>query len=211
MFSKKTSYRGAPARLQAECGPCDRIRRRVEQRVRSRAALRVTGKPDSQGSPWRKLPIEVRRREYARQIEIEAKYGGERPKPSTPATFTHPELTRIRAERRAAYKPLDTNEKRHPEGFVYVVVDTNDPGYCKIGYSKDPAARLSSATTFIRQPTLKLVNAFYFPDCRAIEKAVHNAFGHLRDRGEWFHMHETRALSLLCTLHKWSKDHDDTC
>lgn len=62
-----------------------------------------------------------------------------------PQSLEHPELTRIRAERAAAYSKTDAADNRAKDGFVYLI---RIPGQVavKIGHARDPMQRIKSVS-----------------------------------------------------------------
>lgn len=85
------------------------------------------------------------------------------------------------------------------DGFVYFVLDGfkpsedgrdwDDRSYVKIGYSKNPEARLGALQTASPE-RLDLMG--YIPGNPSTERQFHELFGHLRRKGEWFAL--TRQL-----------------
>lgn len=85
-------------------------------------------------------------------------------------------------------------QKQEEPAFVYIVVERHDdylqPAHCKIGYSKDPEARLKQLQTG-HPIRLGLEGWFYTPNentAREEERKLHATFAHLRLRNnaEWF-------------------------
>ncbi len=74
------------------------------------------------------------------------------------------------------------------KGFVYFV-EAVGLARVKIGFSDDPPARLRQLATGSAVPLKLLAQT---PGTVALEKQLHNRFGHLRIEGEWFHA--TREL-----------------
>ena len=108
---------------------------------------------------------------------------GERQEP----VLVHPELTRIRAERRAMYALKDVEDMAVKDGFVYIVRSRTHPDVIKIGKSRDPERRLSSAKAFVYpRDQLHLHSIYFSSDASATEKAVHKFFAKSRLEGEWF-------------------------
>ena len=94
----------------------------------------------------------------------------------------------------------NTDNEVIDDGFVYFVLDGVKPpasldgdwderSYVKIGYSKNPEARLSALQTASAE-RLDLMG--YIPGNPDTEKQFHELFGHLRRKGEWFAL--TRQL-----------------
>tara|TARA_R110002167_G_scaffold97374_1_gene257133 strand:+ start:478 stop:1059 length:582 start_codon:yes stop_codon:yes gene_type:complete len=86
------------------------------------------------------------------------------------------------------------------DGFIYFILDGVKPhvnlksdwderSYLKIGYSKNPELRLGALQTASAKQ-LDLMG--YIPGNVDIEKHLHELFGHLRQKGEWFAL--TRQL-----------------
>ena len=88
----------------------------------------------------------------------------------------------------------------YDDGFIYFILDGVKPhvnlksdwderSYLKIGYSKNPEVRLGALQTASAKQ-LDLMG--YIPGNVDIEKHLHELFGHLRRKGEWFAL--TRQL-----------------
>tara|TARA_B100001250_G_scaffold251151_1_gene215888 strand:- start:218 stop:886 length:669 start_codon:yes stop_codon:yes gene_type:complete len=97
-------------------------------------------------------------------------------------------------------KTGSTNNEVIDDGFVYFVLDGVKPpanltedwderSYVKIGYSKNPEARLNTLQTASAE-RLNLMG--YIPGNPDTERQFHELFGHLRRKGEWFAL--TRQL-----------------
>ena len=69
--------------------------------------------------------------------------------------------------------------------FLYCIA--NDQGLCKFGFSREPQRRLRALQTGSADP-LFLVESVSVPEdrVREYERVLHQEFGHLRVRGEWF-------------------------
>ncbi len=104
----------------------------------------------------------------------------------------HPELVRIRAERKAAYQAADTREGAKKDGFVYGVVHARAPGFIKIGYGRDPSQRVTAAQTWVlpddrRAGGYELIAEEFFEDAYATEQRIHKLLGARRvEDSEWF-------------------------
>lgn len=67
--------------------------------------------------------------------------------------------------------------------FVYVIEDTNDPGWHKVGIAKDIKSRLASLQTGHRdRDSLRVVHYVYTHLYRELEKYCHNKF---ENKNEW--------------------------
>lgn len=99
-------------------------------------------------------------------------------------------------------------------GFVYLI-KSHETGFIKIGFSKDPLARLeclqtSSPSLLYLLATLKCSNP------RSIEKSIHNHFASKRINGEWFSLSDSDLSTLFASYkaglnwdvydHHWSDD-----
>ena len=82
--------------------------------------------------------------------------------------------------------------------YLYII---KCQGFHKIGIANDVKSRLAQLSTgnpFI----LEVVNVYGFENAEVVEKAVHQRYKNLRQRGEWFMMNE-HALSevrQICSL-----------
>lgn len=121
-------------------------------------------------------------------------------------TKLHPQLVRIRAQRRAAYAMRDSYEKSLPDGFVYAISSHLHPGSIKIGRSRDPVSRLTSANTWCPWRNFDLLAYEFFENCAGAEKDIHEELSSHRIPGtEWFEVSPGYAvahLKALATRHK---------
>lgn len=99
------------------------------------------------------------------------------------------------------------------DGFVYFIIDGFKPSanqyadwdersYVKIGYSKNPEARLASLQTATPE-RLDLIG--YIPGNLDTERQFHSLFDHLRRNGEWFAL--TRQLYTCINQFELIKHH----
>jgi hypothetical protein len=81
--------------------------------------------------------------------------------------------------------------------FLYAIQDTQS-GYIKIGYSADPDNRIRELQTG-NSGALQLVHRARIREDRAriVEQQLHRDLNHLRVRGEWFNITETRAQGMI--------------
>ncbi len=154
---------------------------------------------------YKKLPKEQRLklREEAKSV-----VAATTPSTSAPARskFTHPELDRIRKERKENYREADAKEARARDGFVYVIWHPDWDQVCKIGKSRDPDQRLRDANTWCPYNKFEMHCAIYSDDAVELESLVHQALK-VRDReetGEWFVINRWHAENLI-----WKVKRDD--
>jgi len=81
--------------------------------------------------------------------------------------------------------------------YLYAIQDTQS-GYIKLGYSADPEQRLRELQTG-NSGALQLVHRARIREDRAriVEQQLHRDLNHLRVRGEWFNITETRAQGMI--------------
>ena len=122
-------------------------------------------------------------------------------------TFTHPELPRIQAERKARYQASDARDELAADGFVYVIVHPKWENMVKIGESRDPNHRRDNGNTWYPDRGLKVHDAIYTPDRKRLEDLCH-AWGDNRGyrlQGEWFEINEFHAVNMILKV-----QHDNT-
>ena len=83
---------------------------------------------------------------------------------------------------RPVFLPVTVTLKKSPDGWCYVYV-LQDGGHVKIGRTCDPDLRIADLQTAHHRP-LTLVCAV--PAHAALERALHERFAHLKQKGEWF-------------------------
>jgi hypothetical protein len=71
-------------------------------------------------------------------------------------------------------------QRGNPDHIVYFALKGR---YVKIGYTKNPKARISSLQTGTHGRVFFL---YMTPGARELERELHNKFKHLRAKGEWF-------------------------
>jgi len=92
-----------------------------------------------------------------------------------------------------------------PWGYIYGVTNPNDPGFVKLGRSKNPYSRMSNAQTFLRTRPLVLEFFFYVEDDGLAEEALHEQFAHARYLDtEWFEVPLMEAY--LAAMHLADKE-----
>ena len=180
------------------CKVCDRIRVHIMQRT---LRARIT-RPDGRISEVSRVSGSVATaRRNGWPIEFYTKQqdkGTTRPALKPPL---HPELIRIRAEQKTLYAAADKKEAAAKDGFVYIAYDDRDPGWVKIGHSRDPYKRIASANTWSRLDHIKLRHMVYCEDRAAVEKAIHQELaGHRYFKKEWFDVRPDAALALLQSI-----------
>jgi hypothetical protein len=91
----------------------------------------------------------------------------------TKNNLMHPELDRIRDERKRVYAKLDEADERATDGFVYII---EIPGshWLKIGHARDPYQRIKALKTFIPLDP-RVLHMVYTDDRMRDEKVVHEA------------------------------------
>lgn len=89
--------------------------------------------------------------------------------------------------------------------MIYLYCIGSSAGYCKFGYSRDPAGRLRELQTG-SPDALSLVHSIAIPEsehlrehfhARSLEKQLHREFAHLRVRGEWFNCTAVQGARFL--------------
>lgn len=80
--------------------------------------------------------------------------------------------------------------------FLYCIA--NSQGLCKFGFSGDPHRRLRALQTG-SSDTLVLLETVAVDDqsVRSLERLLHQEFGHLRVRGEWFDCTPEQGVNYL--------------
>lgn len=81
--------------------------------------------------------------------------------------------------------------------YLYAIHDLST-GYIKLGYSANPEARLKELQTG-NSGALTLIHKALVREDRVkkLEKKLHFELGHLRIRGEWFDLTESRAVGMI--------------
>jgi hypothetical protein len=81
--------------------------------------------------------------------------------------------------------------------YLYAICD-DSTGHIKIGYSADPDQRVRDLQTG-NSGALRLVHRARIREDRAriVEQRLHLDLNHLRVRGEWFKLSETRARGMI--------------
>jgi predicted GIY-YIG superfamily endonuclease len=78
---------------------------------------------------------------------------------------------------------------RRKEGYVYVITNSNFPGYVKVGVTEDITSRLRTYQTASPYRNYKLEHYIFHPDCYTAESEIHDMmtyFATARGKGEWF-------------------------
>lgn len=78
------------------------------------------------------------------------------------------------------------NTRRSRESFVYLIQDTKNPKYIKVGKSIEPHRRLSEANCFSPEKSFIILRWFYCEDAYLVENLVHRTFKDFNSSGEWF-------------------------
>ena len=114
-----------------------------------------------------------------------------------PQSLEHPELTRIRAERAAAYSKTDAADSRAKDGFVYLI---RIPGQVavKVGHARDPMQRIKSVKSFLVEDP-EVVHMVYTNDRYADEQAVHKQLDKYRHHSgkELFYVGTEYAMEVM--------------
>jgi len=92
---------------------------------------------------------------------------------------------------------LGIPSKDIPEGFIYIMIDLENPGYCKVGRSLDPRDRLMSAQTYSPNASFKLSGWYFTSDMRKVEAEVHYKLHKYRCNGEWFKISIPTVIQLV--------------
>jgi hypothetical protein len=82
---------------------------------------------------------------------------------------------------------------------MYLYCITDDSGYCKFGYSRDPRSRVRALQTGHPSELFLLHSISVESDrVRELERLLHEEIGyHRRVRGEWFDIDSKTAVDLL--------------
>jgi len=91
----------------------------------------------------------------------------------TKNNLLHPELDRIRDERKQAYSKLDEADERARDGFVYII-EVPGQHWLKIGHARDPYQRVKGVKSFLTEDP-KVRHMVYTDDRMRDEKTVHEA------------------------------------
>lgn len=84
------------------------------------------------------------------------------------------------------------------DGFVYLIISYLHPGSVKIGKSRDPVSRLTSANTWCPWRNFEILAYEHFADYHATEKQIHRTLSACRVAGtEWFNVSAEQALRVL--------------
>lgn len=85
-------------------------------------------------------------------------------------------------------------EKSHRQAFVYIMADTKNPNYYKIGRSIEPDIRALSANTFSPFKSFKILSFRYSQDAVELEKYLHSIYESDHVNGEWFFFHDVNSI-----------------
>lgn len=85
-------------------------------------------------------------------------------------------------------------EKSYRQAFVYIMVDTTNPNYYKIGRSIEPDVRVITANTFSPFKSFKIVSFRYSQDAVELEKYMHSIYNQDHINGEWFFFHDISSV-----------------
>lgn len=88
---------------------------------------------------------------------------------------------------------------RSKEGFVYIMLDTRNPRFIKIGKSIEPQRRLEEANCFSPERTFVISRWFFCEDAYYIENLVHKTFKQYNSSGEWFNISIEPVEQLIMT------------
>lgn len=80
-------------------------------------------------------------------------------------------------------------EKSYKQAFVYIMTDTKNPNYYKIGRSIEPDIRVLNANTFSPFKSFKIVSFRYSQDAIKLENLMHKTYHRDHINGEWFFFH----------------------
>lgn len=89
-------------------------------------------------------------------------------------------------------RPAEKKKKESKKTKTYLMKDTNNSGFYKIGKSTKPEYR--EGTLQSEKPSIKLVKVFDSD----IEKDLHKAYSQYRIRGEWFKLTKIQ-VKYICT------------
>lgn len=86
------------------------------------------------------------------------------------------------------------------QGFVYVAVQQDRPGHCKVGKTSDPAVREKNLGGSALAVKIDIVDSVRVKDMDAVEDAFHKIFSRTNRSGEWFNIEPERVLPMLRCL-----------
>ena len=85
------------------------------------------------------------------------------------------------------------------QGFIYVAVEEDRPGYCKVGQTTDLATR-GRTLPGASQARVDIVEFVRVQDMDAVEKAFHKILPQTNRNKEWFNIETERVLPMLRCL-----------
>ena len=85
-------------------------------------------------------------------------------------------------------------------GFVYVAVQGERPGYCKVGKTEKSVVRREKTLPGSSMVEIQIVEAIRVDDMDAVEDAFHTILPQTNRRGEWFNIETERVLPMLRCL-----------
>ena len=85
------------------------------------------------------------------------------------------------------------------QGFIYVAVQKDVPGYCKVGQTVDPDTR-EKTLGGSGLAEIDIIESVLVEDMDAVEAAFHKILPPARRRGEWFNIETERVLPMLRCL-----------
>lgn len=85
-------------------------------------------------------------------------------------------------------------------GFVYVAVQGERPGYCKVGKTEKSVGRREKTLPGSSMVEIQIVESARVDDMDAVEDAFHTILPQTNRRGEWFNIETERVLPMLRCL-----------
>lgn len=82
-------------------------------------------------------------------------------------------------------------------GYVYVAIDEDRPGYCKIGQTIDPKKRAVTLKGATLNSKIEIVESVPVGDMNAVERAFHEILRYRHRVGEWFNIEAKHVLPML--------------
>ena len=85
-------------------------------------------------------------------------------------------------------------EKSYKQAFVYIMTDTTNPNYYKIGRSIEPDIRAINANTFSPFKSFKVVSFRYSQNAIKLENLMHKTYYRDHINSEWFFFHDITSV-----------------
>ncbi len=83
------------------------------------------------------------------------------------------------------------------EGWVYIMNNPAWEGFCKIGRTLDKKEREASMQTYSPFRDFNIEHYVYSPNAKKLESNVHKRLAKYRQKGEWFELSNSIALTII--------------